>query len=123
MGMAFVTHAAWLLVAAPPTWLLQRARTIGVAGLLAMASLFAFVIWQLIGAGAAFLFGILHERYPTTLPGVPSAVYLLMILFLSAIATMPALVLMPDRIRHVLFQYLVFAGLFGLFIPFLVSSR
>ena len=120
MGLVFVTHAAILLVWDPPPRLAQRAGTTGTAGLLMLASFAAFVIWQIIGIAAAVFFELLYEQSPTSIPGIPSVVYLLAVLFLSAMLAMPAIVVLQGRIRHIAFEYVLFVGLFGFLIPFLV---
>ena len=122
IGLVFITHAALLLVWDPPPRLAQRASTSGTAGLLMMASFTAFVVWQLVGVAAAVCFEFTYEQYPNTIPAIPSVMYLLAVLFLSAMLAMPAVVFLRDRTRHVAFEYLLFVGLFGFLIPFLVSS-
>ena len=122
MGLVFITHAALLLVWDPPPRLAQRASTSGAAGLLMMASFGAFVVWQIIGIAAAVFFEFTYEQYPNSIPAIPSVLYLLAVLFLSAMLVMPAVVMLRGRTRHVAFEYVLFVGLFGFLIPFLVSS-
>ena len=122
MGLVFITHAALLLVWDPPPRLAQRAGTSGAAGLLMMASFGAFVVWQIIGIAAAVFFEFTYKQYPNSIPAIPSVLYLLAVLFLSAMLVMPAVVILRGRTRHVAFEYALFVGLFGFLIPFLVSS-
>ncbi len=122
MGLVFVTHAALLLVWDPPPRLAQRAAESGAAGLLMMASFVAFVAWQIIGIAAAVFFEILYEQSPTSIFAVPSVAYLLVVLFFSALLAIPAIVWMQGRAKHVAFEYVMFVGLIGFLIPFLVRS-
>ncbi len=122
MGLVFVTHAAVMLVWDPPPRLAQRAGTSGVSGLFMVASFVAFVIWQIIGIAAAVLFELLHEQSPTSIPGIPSVVYLLAVLFLSAMLAMSAVFILQGRARHVAFEFALIVGMFGFLVPFLVSS-
>ena len=122
MGLVFITHAALLLVWDPPPRLAQRASTTGAAGLLMMASFAAFVVWQFIGVAAAVFFEFTYEQYPNSIPAIPSVMYLLAVLFLSAMLAMSAVVFLRGRTRHVAFEYALFVGLFGFLIPFLVNS-
>ncbi len=122
MGLVFVTHAAWVLVSDPPDALMRRAEYGGIGWLLAVAGLVGVVAWQLIGAAAALLFQALHAGYPTSIPAVPSAVYLAATLFVASALAVTFISLMPGRIRHVLFEVAAFTLLFGLLIPFLASS-
>ena len=111
MGLVFVTHAAILLVWDPPPRLAQRASTSGVGGLLMLASFAAFVVWQIIGIAAAVFFEVMYGRNPTYTGAI---VYLLAVLFFSAMLAMPAIVILQGRIRHVaLFECVLFIGLFG----------
>ena len=119
MGLVFVTHAAILLVWDPPPRLAQRAGVSGAAGLLMMASFAAFIVWQVIGIAAAVFFEVMYGRNPTYTGAI---VYLLAVLFFSAALAMPAIVILQGRIRHVAFEYVLFVGLFGFLIPFLVWS-
>ena len=119
MGLVFVTHAAILLVWDPPPRLAQRASTSGLGGLLMLASFAAFVVWQIIGIAAAVFFEVIYGRNPTY---TGAGVYLLAVLFFSAMLAMPAIVVLQGRIRHVLFQCVLFIGLFAFLIPFLVWS-
>ncbi len=121
MGLVFVTHAALLLVWDPPTRLAQRAATSGAGGLLMMASFVAFVAWQIIGIAAAVLFELTYEPGSTS-SVVPSVIYLLAVLFLSAMLAIPAITLLQGRARHIAFEWVIFVGLFGFLIPFLASS-
>ena len=122
MGLVFVTHAALLLVWDPPPRLAQRASTTGVGGLLMLASFVAFVVWQVIGIAAAVFFELTWEQGPTSIPGIPSVVYLLAVLFFSAMLAMPAVFILQGRARHVAFEFALIIGLFGFLIPFLVIS-
>ena len=122
MGLVFVTHAAILLVWDPPPRLAQRAGTTGTAGILMLASFAAFVVWQIIGIAAAVFFELLYEQSPTSIPGIPSVVYLLAVLFLSAMLAIPAASILQGRIKHVAIEFVLIVGLFGFVIPFLVWS-
>ncbi len=122
MGLVFVTHAALLLVWDPPPRLAQRAATSGAGGLLMMASFVAFVAWQIIGIAAAVLFEILYGQSPNSILAVPSVAYLLAVLFISAVLAIPAIVWLQGRAKHVAFEYVMFVGLIGFLIPFLVRS-
>ena len=122
MGLVFVTHAAILLVWDPPPRLAQRASASGAAGLLMVASFVAFVAWQVIGIAAAVVFEFLYEQNPTSIFAVPSVAYLLAVLFFSAMLAMPAIAWLPGRAKHVAFEYVMFVGLVGFLIPFLVWS-
>ena len=122
MGLVFVTHAAILLVWDPPPRLAQRAAESGASGLLMLASFAGFVAWQVIGLAAAAFFEFVYEQNPTSVSAIPSVVYLLAILFFSAMLTMPAVVILQGRIRHIAFECVLFLGLFGFLIPFLVWS-
>ena len=122
MGLVFVTHAAVLLVWDPPPRLAERASTSGVGGLLMLASFIAFVIWQIIGIAAAVFFEVLYEQSPTSIPAIPSVIYLLAVLFFSSMLAIPAIVVLRGRIRHVAFECVLIIGLFGFLIPFLVWS-
>ena len=122
MGLVFVTHAAILLVWDPPPRLAQRAGTSGAAGLLMLASFVAFVVWQVIGIAAAVFFELTYEQSPTSIPAIPSVLYLLAVLFFSAMFVMPAVFILQGRTRHVAFEFALVVALFGFAIPFLVSS-
>lgn len=122
MGLVFVTHAAILLVWDPPPRLAQRAGTSGAAGLLMLASFAAFVIWQVIGIAAAVLFELTWEQGPNSIPAIPSVLYLLAVVFFSAMLAIPAVLILQDRTRHVAFEFALIFGLFGFAIPFLVTS-
>ena len=122
MGLVFTTHAAWLLVSDPPPRLALRASTTGAAGLFMIASFGAFVTWQVVGVAAAVVYEFTHDQYPTPIPAIPSALYLLAVLFFSAMLAMPAIVVLRGRIKHVAFEYALFVGLFGFFAPILISS-
>ena len=122
MGLVFVTHAALLLVWDPPPMLAQRASTSGAGGLLMMASFVAFVAWQIIGIVAAVFFEFSYEQNPTSITAVPNIAYLLAVLFFSALLAIPALVWMQGRAKHVAFECVMFVGLVGFLIPFLVRS-
>ena len=120
MGLVFVTHAAILLVWDPPPRLAQRAGTTGTAGILMLASFAAFVVWQIIGIAAAVFFEFVHQQSPTSIPGIPSVVYLLAVLFLSAMLAIAAASILQGRLRHIAIECVLFVGLFGFLIPFLV---
>ena len=122
MGLVFVTHAAILLVWDPPPRLAQRASTTGAGGLLMVASFVAFVVWQVIGIAAAVLFELMWKQSPTSIPAIPSVLYLLAVLFFSAMLAMPSVFILQGRARHVAFEFALVVGLFGFAIPFLVSS-
>lgn len=122
MGLVFVTHAAILLVWDPPPRLAQRASTTGAGGLLMLASFVAFVVWQVIGIAAAVFFELTWEQSPTSIPAIPSVLYLLAVLFFSAILAMSAAFILQGRARHVAFEFTLIVGLFGFLIPFLVRS-
>ena len=122
MGLVFVTHAAILLVWDPPPQIAQRAGTSGVGGLLMVLSFVAFVAWQIIGIVAAVFFEFSYEQNPTSITAVPSIAYLLAVLFFSALLAIPALVWLQGRAKHVAFECVMFVGLIGFLIPFLVRS-
>ena len=122
MGLVFVTHAAILLVWDPPPRLAQRAGASGAAGLLMLASFLAFVVWQIVGIAAATFFELMYEQNPTSIPAIPSVMYLLAVLFLSAMLAMTAVFVLQGRTRHVAFEFALVVGLFGFLIPFLVIS-
>ena len=122
MGLVFVTHAAILLVWDPPPRLAQRAGTSGAAGLLMLASFAAFVVWQIIGIAAAVLFELTWEQNPTSIPAIPSVLYILAVVFFSAMLAIPAILILQGRTRHVALEFALIIGLFGFSIPFLVTS-
>ena len=122
MGLVFVTHAAILLVWDPPPRLAERASTSGVGGLLMLASFAAFVVWQIVGIAAAVFFEVMYEQNPTSIPAIPSAAYLLAVLFIAAMLAMLTLFILQGRIWHVAIEFVVIVGLFGFLIPFLVSA-
>ena len=119
MGLVFVTHAAILLVWDPPPRLAQRASTTGVGGLLMVLSFAAFVVWQVIGIAAAVFFEFLYGLNPT-LSGAFG--YLLAVLFFSAMLAILGASILQGRIRHIAIECVLFIGLFGFLIPFLVWS-
>ena len=119
MGLVFVTHAAILLVWDPPPRLAERASTSGAAGLLMLASFAAFVVWQIIGIAAAVFFEVIYGRNPT-LTG--AGVYLLAVLFFTAMLAIAAASILQGRLRHIAIECVLFVGLFGFLIPFLVWS-
>lgn len=77
--------------------------------------------WVLLGGLIGVLVGVIRPD-DTDAVLVPSGIFLVILLFLSVLAVIPALVFMPTWKRHVFITFLLFAGLFGLLLPNLVVA-
>ncbi len=119
MGLA--VQAYWLLVLSRRPLAAfnnpdSRAGTVIIFG-----GLIAVVGWMLFGGLLGALVGAIRPD-DTDAVLVPSAAFLLVLLFLATAALIPALYLLPTLKRHVLVTFLLFGGLFGILLPNLVVA-
>jgi len=123
LGLISVAHISLLLVFSPPKALLRKAGEEGIGGVAMLASLAISFSWAFVGIGAAFLFDGIESVAATSVPTIPSATYLVVVLALSALFAIPAAVVLRDRLRHLALQLLLFIGIFGWLIPNLVMAQ
>ncbi len=119
--MGLSVQAYWLLVLAHrPLDAFKRAES-RVGTVIVFGGLVAVGGWILVGGLLGALVGAIR---PDDIDAVlvPSAAFLVVLLFLAAFALIPALVFLPTWKRHLLFTFLLFAGLFGLLLPNLVVA-
>lgn len=119
MGLSM--QAYWLIVLSRrPLAAFGRADS-PVTTIIVFGGLVAVGGWILIGGLLGALVGAVRpDSNDAAL--VPSAVFLLLLLFLAVLALLPALVFMPTWKRHLFATFLLFAGLFGLLLPNLVVA-
>ncbi len=125
MGLIFVGHMTWAVVYFMPdaierrfsqddATLLPRVVFLGTAAIVPGLGV--------VGALLALLSTVLEDFAGTGFDPVPSIPYLIFILMI-AVSTAPLALglLRPIRV-HVLFEYALFVGLFGIAIPWLANS-
>lgn len=123
LGLIAVAHLSILLVFHPPKALLRKAGEDGVSNTAMMVSLGIAFSWAFLGIAAAFLFSGIESIAPTSVPSIPSASYLVVVLVFAGIFAVPAAVVLRDRLRHLGIQLALFIGIFGWLIPNLVMAQ
>ena len=123
MGMIAVAHISLLLVFSPPPRLLKRAGDQGVGNTAMLASLFISFSWAFVGIAAGFGFSGIESVAPTSVPTIPSATYLVIVLVLAAMLAIPGAVFLRGRMAHLALQLFLFIGIFGWLIPNLVMAQ
>lgn len=119
MGLA--VQAYWLLVIShrPPEAFKREESRLGTV--IVFGGFVAVGGWMLVGGLLGVLVGVVRPG-DTDAFLIPSAAFLLVLLFFAVAAMIPALYFLPTWKRHVLFTFLLFAGLFGLLLPNLVVA-
>ncbi len=119
MGLA--VQAYWLIaLSRRPLAAFGRADS-PVASIIVFGGLIAVGGWILFGGLVGLLVEAVRSENNDAIL-IPSAPFLLVLLFLSVLGMMPALVLMPTWKRHIFTTFLLFAALFGLLLPNLVVA-
>ncbi|MSQ09306.1 MAG: hypothetical protein EXR44_08470 [Dehalococcoidia bacterium] len=122
MGLIFVTHASLVLVFRTPVGLARRAAEGTVIGMVMAGTVGGLVVWSLLGVAAAILFRATETEQSLSVGAVPNTLYLIILLFVAAIATIPAALFMRNRLRHLATEFALFIGIFGWLIPAMVKA-
>jgi hypothetical protein len=112
-----------LLRLRPRAPLLARAvpEQVPVVALTVVLFSFTFVLWTGLGIVLGLILMGLEDRVPEGGLGSPSLAFTIIIVFVSAAAFTPAVVLLRSGRRYVIASAVVFLGVFGWLMPYLAQ--
>ncbi len=114
-------QAYWLLVISNRARASSEEAQSRTSTIIIFGGLLGVVGWMLMGGLLGLLVGAIRPEDNDAVL-VPSAAYLLVLLFLAALIAIPALVLLSNWKRHVLMTLIMLTGLLGLLLPNLVVA-
>ncbi len=123
MALAFAAHMSMMFAFNPPA-IVRNAdpERNNLAGMVLGLHVAALLTWPAVGIASALAFSVAERELASDIPGIPSAVYTAAVLVVVLAMAPPLLLLGRGRLRHLLAEFGLFFGLFGLAIPLLVVA-